>query len=205
MQMKSPCEQIVWDILPSIRAGIAEVVARFGRLDFCAANAGIGGGGAGPFHETTTEDWRRVMAINLDAVFWTLREAAKHMLERAQAGDPGGSLLVTSSTSAIDGAPANEAYSSSKTAVLGLIRGLAVEYARYGIRANAVLPGWIRSDMTARLQGWDKFNDKVIGRVPMRRWGEGEDFAGIAVYLASDASRFHTGDSIVIDGGYTIY
>jgi NAD(P)-dependent dehydrogenase (short-subunit alcohol dehydrogenase family) len=189
----------------AVRAGIAEVVARFGRLDFCAANAGIGGGGAGPFHETTTEDWRRVMAINLDAVFWTLREAAKHMLERAQAGDPGGSLLVTSSTSAIDGAPANEAYSSSKTAVLGLIRGLAVEYARYGIRANAVLPGWIRSDMTGKLQAWDKFNDKVIGRVPMRRWGEGEDFAGIAVYLASDASRFHTGDSIVIDGGYTIF
>ena len=132
-------------------------------------------------------------------------QASKHMLERAQAGDPGGSLLVTSSTSAIDGAPANEAYSSSKTAVLGLIRGLAVEYARYGIRANAVLPGWIRSDMTGKLQAWDKFNDKVIGRVPMRRWGEGEDFAGIAVYLASDASRFHTGDSIVIDGGYTIF
>ncbi len=189
----------------AVKAGIAEVVAKLGRLDFCVANAGIGGGGAGPFHETTTEDWRRVMAINLDAVFWTLREAAKHMLERAQAGDPGGSLLVTSSTSAIDGAPANEAYSSSKTAVLGLIRGLAVEYARYGIRANAVLPGWIRSDMTEKLQSWDKFNDKVIGRVPMRRWGEGEDFAGIAVYLASDASRFHTGDSIVIDGGYTIY
>ncbi len=189
----------------AVKAGIAEVVARFGRLDFCVANAGIGGDGSRPFHETTTADWRQVMTVNLDAVFWTLRGAAKHMLERAQAGDPGGSLLVTSSTSAIDGAPANEAYSSSKTAVLGLIRGLAVEYARYGIRANAVLPGWIRSDMTTRLQAWDKFNDKVIGRVPMRRWGEGEDFAGIAVYLASDASRFHTGDSIVIDGGYTIY
>lgn len=89
--------------------------------------------------------------------------------------------------------------------MLGLIRGLAVEYARYGIRANAVLPGWITTDMTARLQGWDKFEEKVIGRVPMRRWGERQDFAGIAVYLASDASRFHTGDSMVIDGGYTIY
>jgi NAD(P)-dependent dehydrogenase (short-subunit alcohol dehydrogenase family) len=127
------------------------------------------------------------------------------MIDRAGAGDAGGSLLVTSSTSAIHGAPANEAYAASKTAVLGLIRGLAVEYARYGIRANAVLPGWITTDMTARLQGWDKFEEKVIGRVPMRRWGERQDFAGIAVYLASDASRFHTGDSMVIDGGYTIY
>lgn len=182
---------------------VAEVINRFGRLDFCAANAGIGGGA--PFHEQTTEGWRRVMTVNLDAVFWTFREAAKHMIDRANADDPGGSLLVTSSTSAIHGAPANEAYAASKTAVLGLIRGLAVEYARYGIRANAILPGWITSDMTARLQGWDKFNEKVIGRVPMRRWGERRDFAGIAVYLASDASRFHTGDSMVIDGGYTIY
>ena len=182
---------------------VAEVINHFGRLDFCVANAGIGGGA--PFHEQTTEGWRRVMTVNLDAVFWTFREAARHMIDRAGAGDAGGSLLVTSSTSAIHGAPANEAYAASKTAVLGLIRGLAVEYARYGIRANAVLPGWITTDMTARLQGWDKFEEKVIGRVPMRRWGERQDFAGIAVYLASDASRFHTGDSMVIDGGYTIY
>lgn len=187
----------------AVIGAVAEVIDCFGRLDFCAANAGIGGGA--PFHEQTTEGWRRVMTVNLDAVFWTFREAAKHMIDRAGAGDPGGSLLVTSSTSAIHGAPANEAYAASKTAVLGLIRGLAVEYARYGIRANAILPGWITSDMTARLQGWDKFNEKVIGRVPMRRWGDRQDFAGIAVYLASDASRFHTGDSMVIDGGYTIY
>ena len=75
----------------------------------------------------------------------------------------------------------------------------------YGVRANAILPGWIATDMTAGAQGNDKFNDQVIRRVPMRRWGEWEDFAGIAVYLASDASRFHTGDSFVIDGGYTIF
>ena len=153
----------------------------------------------------TTEKWRRVTTVNLDAVFWTFREAAKHMVERARAGDPGGSLLVTSSTSAIHGAPRNQAYAATKGAVLSMVRGLAVEYARYGIRANSVLPGWIRSDMTAAAQKWDKFNDQVIGRVPMRRWGEPEDFSGLAVYLASDASKFHTGDAFVIDGGYTIY
>jgi NAD(P)-dependent dehydrogenase (short-subunit alcohol dehydrogenase family) len=86
-----------------------------------------------------------------------------------------------------------------------MIRGLAVEYARYGVRANAVLPGWIATDMTAGAQGNDKFNEQVIKRVPMRRWGEPEDFGGIAVYLASDASRFHTGDSLLIDGGYAIF
>lgn len=187
----------------AVVAGVAEVIKTFGRLDFCAANAGIGGGA--PFAEMTTEKWRRVTTVNLDAVFWTFREAAKHMIARAEAGDPGGSLAVTSSTSAIHGAPRNQAYASTKAAVIAMIRGLAVEYARYGIRANAILPGWIATDMTAGLQAWDTFNEKAIGRVPMRRWGEGEDFSGVAVYLASDASKFHTGDSLVIDGGYTIY
>jgi NAD(P)-dependent dehydrogenase (short-subunit alcohol dehydrogenase family) len=188
----------------AVVAGVAEAIDKLGRLDFCAANAGIGGGA--PFDEMTTEKWRRVTTVNLDAVFWTFREAVKHMIKRAEAGDPGGSLVVTSSTSAIHGAPRNEAYASTKGAVLSMVRGLAVEYARHGIRANSILPGWIATDMTAGAQAWDKFDEKVIkGRVPMRRWGEGEDFSGIAVYLASDASKFHTGDSFVIDGGYTIF
>ena len=184
---------------------IGEALHAMGRLDFVAANAGTGGGGGTAFIESQTADWRRVMTINLDAVFWTLREGARHMVERAKAGDPGGSLVATSSTSAIPGAPRNQAYAATKAAVTSMIRGIAVEHARHGVRANAILPGWVRSDMTKGLQAWDTFNEKAIGRVPMRRWGEPDDFAGIAVYLASDASRFHTGDSFVIDGGYTIF
>ncbi|QPC98842.1 MULTISPECIES: SDR family NAD(P)-dependent oxidoreductase [Qipengyuania] len=182
---------------------MAECLSRLGRIDTCIANAGVGGGA--PLVDQTTEQWRKVTTVNLDAVFWTFREAARHMVERAGAGDPGGSLLVTSSVSAIHGAPANQAYASTKAGVLAMVRGTAVELARYGIRANAVLPGWIATPMTERLQSWDAFNEKAIGRVPMRRWGEGEDFSGIAVYFASDASRFHTGDSVVIDGGYSIF
>ena len=181
----------------------ADTLRRLGRIDTCIANAGVGGGA--PLTEQTTEAWRRVTTVNLDAVFWTFREATRHMVARAEAGDPGGSLLVTSSTSAIHGAPRNQAYAATKAGVLAMVRATAVELARYDIRANAVLPGWIATEMTERLQGWDKFTEKAIGRVPMRRWGEGEDFAGIAVYFASDASRFHTGDSVVIDGGYTIF
>ena len=184
-------------------AGMAEAIAAMGRVDFVAANAGIGGGAA--FADVTADIWRRVMAVNLEGVVWTLREACKHMLERAKAGDPGGSLVVTSSVSAIHGAPRNEAYASSKGAVIALVKGLAVEYGRHGVRANAIVPGWIRSDMTAPMQNWQTFTDKVISRVPAGRWGEPEDFAGIAVYLASDASRFHTGDTFVIDGGYTVF
>ncbi|WP_235532896.1 SDR family NAD(P)-dependent oxidoreductase [Sphingomonas sp. Leaf412] len=188
----------------AVEEGVAAAVRAFGRLDFVAANAGMGLASPG-FDAMTTDTWRRVLVVNLDGVFWTLRAAARHMKERAERGDAGGSLLATSSTSAIHGAPRNQAYAAAKGAVLPLIRGIAVEYARWGVRANAVLPGWITTDMTARLHGEERFEEKVIGRVPMRRWGEPDDFGGIAVYLASDASRFHTGDSFVIDGGYTIY
>jgi len=181
---------------------MAESLSRLGRIDSCIANAGVGGGA--PLTEQTTEQWRKVTAVNLDAVFWTFREAARHMVARAEEGDKGGSLLVTSSVSAIHGAPQNQAYAATKAGVLAMVRGTAVELARHGIRANAILPGWIATEMTERLQNWDAFNDKAIGRVPMRRWGEGEDFAGMAVYFASDASKFHTGDSVGIDGGDSI-
>ncbi|WBH17023.1 SDR family NAD(P)-dependent oxidoreductase [Sphingomonas radiodurans] len=188
----------------AVDEGVARAVATFGRLDFVAANAGVGES-AESFHTTSTDLWRRVLAVNLDGVFWTLRAAAKHMVARADSGDRGGSLLATSSTSAVHGAPRNQAYAATKGALLPMIRGIAVEYARHEIRANAILPGWIRSDMTAGAQGSQKFTDKVITRVPMRRWGEPEDFGGLAVYLASDASRFHTGDTFTVDGGYTIF
>jgi NAD(P)-dependent dehydrogenase (short-subunit alcohol dehydrogenase family) len=187
----------------AVVGAMAEAAAAMGRIDFVAANAGVGAGA--PFAELTADVWRRVMSVNLDGVAWTLREACKHMLERSKAGDPGGSLVVTSSVSAIHGAPRNEAYAASKGAIIALAKGLAVEYGRHGIRANAIVPGWIRSDMTAAAQQWQTFTDKVISRVPAGRWGEPEDFAGIAVYLASDASRFHTGDTFVIDGGYTVF
>jgi NAD(P)-dependent dehydrogenase (short-subunit alcohol dehydrogenase family) len=188
-----------------VTTGMAEAVAKMGRIDTVIANASVGGG-AKSFAEFDTATYRRVLSVNLDGVFFTFREACKHMVERAGQGDKaGGSLVVTSSLSAIDGAARNEAYASTKGAVISMIRAIAVEHARYGVRANAILPGWIATDMTAGAQGSDKFNDAVIKRVPFRRWGEPEDFGGMAVYLASDASSFHTGDSFLIDGGYAIF
>ena len=86
-----------------------------------------------------------------------------------------------------------------------MIKGITVEHARYGIRANTIVPGWIATDMTIPNQNNQKFTDKVISRVPMRRWGKPEDFAGIAVYLASDSSAYHSGDLFVVDGGYAIF
>jgi NAD(P)-dependent dehydrogenase (short-subunit alcohol dehydrogenase family) len=188
----------------AVVAGMAEAVTALGRVDTVIANAGIGGG-APSFSEMSHDLWRRVLSVNLDGVFFTCREACKHMVERAKTGDPGGSIMVTSSLSAISGAPRNEAYASAKGAVITMVKAIAVEHARYGVRANAILPGWIATELTAGAQGSEVFTERVIGRVPARRWGQPEDFGGIAVYLASDASRYHSGDSVIIDGGYHVF
>jgi NAD(P)-dependent dehydrogenase (short-subunit alcohol dehydrogenase family) len=184
--------------------GMQAAVASMGRVDCVIANAGIGGG-AQSFSEMSIETWRRVHAVNEEGAFFTLREGCKHMVERANKGDPGGSLIGVASLAGLEGAGRNEAYSATKGAVLAMMRSIAVEHARYGIRANAIAPGWIATDMTQSMQDNAAFKEKVLPRVPMRRWGEPADFGGIAVYLASDASKYHTGDTFVIDGGYLIF
>ena len=186
-------------VVNSLQATIEEM----GRVDAVFANAGIYS--PAPFLDVSVEQFQQVLDVNLKGAFLTLRESARHMVERAKQGDAGGSLVVTASVAAIDGAAANEAYAASKGGVIAMMKGIAVEFPRYKIRANAILPGWISTDMTSDAQDSDVFTDKVIARVPARRWGEPADFGGIAVYLASDASTFHTGDTFVIDGGYTIY
>ena len=182
-------------------AGMKAAVETLGRLDTVVANAGIGG--SAPITELTTELFRKVHGVNEEGVFWTFREATKHMIERAKAGDPGGSLVAVASTAGIEGAARNAAYGASKGAVLSMVRALAVELARYGIRANSIAPGWIATEMTQGMQDNTVFTEKVMPRVPARRWGQPEDFSGIAIYLASDASAYHTGETFVIDGGYT--
>ncbi|MGK2740716.1 SDR family NAD(P)-dependent oxidoreductase [Tepidicaulis sp. LMO-SS28] len=184
--------------------GMTETVKEMGRVDSIFANAGIGYG-APSFTEMTTETYRKVLAVNLDGVFWTLREGTRHMVERAKNGDPGGSLVGIASLAAIEGAARNQAYAATKGGVISMMKATAVEFARYGIRANAILPGWIATDMTSSAQATPAFAEKVIPRVPVRRWGEPEDFGGMAVYLASDASAYQTGTTLIIDGGYSIF
>lgn len=184
--------------------GIGATVKELGRIDAVFANAGVGFG-APSFIEMSTEVYKKTLAVNLDGVFWTLRESARHMVERAKNGDAGGSLVGIASLAAIEGAARNEAYAATKGGVISMIKSIAVEHARYGMRANAILPGWIATDMTAQAQAAPAFAEKVIPRVPARRWGEPADFGGVAVYLTSDASTYHSGDTFVIDGGYAIF
>src|SRR5215468_4129047 len=177
----------------------------FGRVDGCFANAGIGGGGRKPFIERTEEEWRKMFATNLDGVFHVFQAAARHMTERAQEGDAFGRLVATSSLASLFGTARNEHYACTKAAINALCRALAVELARYGVTANAILPGWIKSDMTAPLMSDDKFVGAVMPRIPVRRFGDPSDFGGIAVYIMSKASSYHTADCFVIDGGYTAF
>jgi NAD(P)-dependent dehydrogenase (short-subunit alcohol dehydrogenase family) len=181
------------------RAFDASAAALGGQVHACFANAGIGGQGGRLLTDMTLDEFRRVQRINVEGVFLTFRAAARHMAAHGQ----GGSLVATASTAALEGAARACHYGASKGAVTSLVRALAVELARHRIRVNSILPGWIATDMTERAFGNDKFAANVLPRIPARRWGEIDDFGGIGVYLASDASAYATGEQFVIDGGYT--
>jgi NAD(P)-dependent dehydrogenase (short-subunit alcohol dehydrogenase family) len=183
--------------------GFAETVAKLGKVDACFANAGVSTNRrlSSSFTEMSVEEWRRVMRVNMDGSFFTLRAAAKHMVERGE----GGSIAVTSSLAAVMGQARGEHYGATKAGIVAMSQAIATEYGRYGIRANAILPGWIETRLTEKAFAWDKFRDAVLPRVPLRRWGKIEDFGGIAVYLVSDASAYHSGDTFVFDGAYRIF
>ena len=181
----------------AVAAAMAESVASMGRVDAVFVNAGVGGQEPS-FAGMAAEEWERVMRVNLDGAFYTAQEAVRHMTARGG----GGSIVFTTSGSAYYGQQRGQHYGASKAGLISMMKAIAVEHARDGIRCNAVLPGWIESEMTAGALSWDKFVEKVLPRVPLRRWGKKEDFSGVAVYLASDASGYHTGDVLTIDGGY---
>jgi NAD(P)-dependent dehydrogenase (short-subunit alcohol dehydrogenase family) len=183
-----------------VRAAFARTLDEFGRVDACFANAGIGSRGT-PFVEMSLAEWQDIFRINMEGVVHTFQAAIRHMMERGG----GGSLVATSSGTAIFGAPRGEHYAATKAGLLALVRSIAVEHARHGIRANAVIPGWIETAMTDRALKTPAFEDRVLRRIPLRRWGQPGDFSALAVYLASDASAYHTGDTLMIDGGYAAF
>lgn len=188
----------------AVQRAFDATLARFGRVDGMFANAGVAGGGRRSFLERDAAEWRQTFAVNLDGVVASFQVAGRHMAERAGQGDAFGRLVATSSVASLLGAARNEHYGATKGALNAMVRALAVELARYGVTANAILPGWIESEMTASLMANEKFVTFNLPRIPARRFGRPEDFGGIAVYLMSGASAYHTGQVLVIDGGYTV-
>jgi NAD(P)-dependent dehydrogenase (short-subunit alcohol dehydrogenase family) len=181
-----------------VESAFAASVSVLGRVDACFANAGVSSKGM-LLVDMPLEEFRRVQRVNVEGVFLTFRAAARHMAAHGQ----GGSLVATASTAAVEGAARNSHYGASKGAVTSYVRALAVELARYRIRVNSILPGWIETEMTQRSFDNPKFAESVLPRIPARRWGSIDDFGGVAVYLASEASAYATGEQLLIDGGYT--
>lgn len=185
----------------AVIAGFEKVVADFGRVDSVFANSGAAATTRSVL-DLTSEEYHGLMNLNLHGSFYVLREGARHMVKRAEAGDRGGSLVACGSLSMFMGLPGKQHYAGAKAALGAQIRAFAVEFAAHGIRANAVAPGYVSTPMTG--DGTSQVDQFMASKTPMQRAGTPDDFEGIAAYLASDASSFHSGDTIVIDGAYII-
>lgn len=183
----------------SVAAAMRQTMDELGRLDCFMVNAGMHA--AAPIQSMTMDAWRTVMRVNLDGAFLTSREAARVFIEQGT----GGSMVVVSSTISRYGAAGQAAYAASKTGTLGLGRTLAVELARHQVRCNILIPGWTRTPLNEAGQQNEKFMAATTSRTPVRRWADPEEFEAIAPFLADPTLTFHTGNEIVVDGGYTIY
>jgi NAD(P)-dependent dehydrogenase (short-subunit alcohol dehydrogenase family) len=183
-----------------IVAGYAAVMKDFGRLDCVIANAGLPPPQTRSMLDLPSEEFRRFLDVSLNGAYYTLREGARLMVRRAEAGEPGGSLVFCGSLSMFKGLAGKPSYAGSKGAMGAIVRSMAVEFGKHGIRANTIAPGYVKTGMTGEgeLSPLDKF---MLIKNAIPRPGYGADYEGIAAYLASDASSFHTGDTITIDGG----
>jgi len=183
----------------AVSDAMAETIDRYGRVDSMFANAGIAAAAA--YTDTTLDEWRRVLRTNLDGTFLCTRAAARHFTERGE----GGSIVVVSSMISRYGGAGQAAYTTSKNGLIGLGRTLAVELARDRVRVNILIPGWTATAMNTHLREDEKFLRATTSRTPARRWAQPEEFHEVARFLADPTLTFHTGNEVVVDGGYTIY
>ncbi|MCB2059624.1 MAG: SDR family oxidoreductase [Novosphingobium sp.] len=186
--------------------GYARLMEDFGRIDCVFANSGRSSKSRSVL-TMETEEWHDLLNVSLHGAFFTLREAAKLMVARSEAGEPGGSLVFCGSLSMFHGIAGIENYAAAKGGMGAVIRGMAAELGKYRIRANTIAPGMIFTEMMkqAPKEQQEQLKAFFSAKTPIPRVGYPEDFEGIAAYLCSDASSFHTGDTIVIDGGSVIY
>jgi NAD(P)-dependent dehydrogenase (short-subunit alcohol dehydrogenase family) len=177
-----------------------QVVARWGGLDVVVANAGIELVGEDAHaHELTKEVWDRTIAVNLTGIFLTCKHGIRALLASG-----GGSVICTASPTGLFGcAPGYSAYSASKAGVYGLTRVMANDYARHGIRVNAVIPGFTNTPMTKYFMEDDQERESLLRTIPLGRPGEPEEVAAVMLFLASDEASYVTGAAWASDGGMT--
>ena len=172
------------------------VIKEFGRIDFLFNNAGMIH--RAPAEAFPLEEWEEMIKVNLTGPFLLSQAVARHMIEMGIKG----SIVNTSSLIAVFGGVTVPAYAATKGGLTQLTKSMCNDLAKYGIRVNAIGPGWVKTEMTEALQNNPERFQAISARIPLGRWADPEDLAGLAVFLASEASAYITGQVIFIDGGY---
>jgi 2-deoxy-D-gluconate 3-dehydrogenase len=181
----------------SCHRAVQYAAERFGRLDILVNNAGTTV--RKQPEDLTAQEWRLVMETNLTSAFFCSQAAYPHMV---RAG--GGKIINTGSMMSVFASSYAAPYAASKGAIVQLAKSLAVAWAKDNIQVNAILPGWIDTELTRKAREQvHGLNERVLARTPAQRWGAPDDFAGVAIFLASPASNFITGATIAVDGGYS--
>jgi NAD(P)-dependent dehydrogenase (short-subunit alcohol dehydrogenase family) len=178
----------------SVESAVEKACASFGKLDVLVCNAGVQK--LKLFLDMQPEDWRGLISTNLEGAILTMQSVGKRMVAQKS-----GSVIAMASIYSFVGAPFNSIYCMTKGGLMQLSRALAVEWARYNVRVNAICPGWIETDLTKPYMQDQKTVDAGLRLIPLRRFGQPGDIGPLAVYLASDEASFVTGQSFVIDGG----
>jgi 2-deoxy-D-gluconate 3-dehydrogenase len=185
----------------ALEPALAAAEQALGPVDILVNNAGNADISGGILNQTQ-EGWDATFAIHLEATLWLSRLAAQSMMRRKR-----GKILNLASMYSTFGGGAVPAYSAAKGAIVQLTKSMAIELAPRGIQVNAIAPGWIATEMTAMARedpAWDGFTKLMLARTPAGRWGEPDECAGAAVFLASQAADFVTGITLTVDGGYTV-
>jgi gluconate 5-dehydrogenase len=192
-------EKSAFDVtdIHAVNNAIDAVLARHGRIDILIANAGINH--RAPLDDWTLSDWDRVLATNLKSCFILAQHAAKSMRQQRR-----GRIIFTTSIASILARSGIHGYAASKSGLVGLTRSLACELGEHGITCNGICPGYFETELTSSYLHSEEYVRRLNDRVPLRRWGTPRDLTGAAIFLASDAASYVTGQQIVIDGGFTI-
>ncbi|HYT09851.1 MAG TPA: 3-oxoacyl-ACP reductase family protein [Mycobacteriales bacterium] len=181
----------------AVRGMVDTAIGGLGHLDVVVNNAG-GTAFMVPFSQLRFAGWEKVMRLNVESVVHVLQAVAPHLLERGS-----GSVVNVASVAGLGATPLLTPYGASKAALISLTRSLAVEWGSAGVRVNALCPGWTATELNRNLWEDEQASAGLMSTVPMGRWGRAEEMAGPAVFLASDASSFMTGQVLVVDGGQT--